>query len=128
VSAKIWPDTARFRREYDELANEEMSLREELGDDDFDRYLFANGRPNRVKAITVMIGSAAEQAGMKDGDFILTYDEARIFEWGELKDATTEGELGEYVTVDIMRDGQLSSLWVPRGPLGVRLGMTRVAP
>jgi len=118
----------RYTNELSALLAEETSLREDLGDDAYDRYLFANGQSNRVKVTSVMLGSAAEEAGMKDGDLVLTYDQQRVFKWNELKNATSEGELGEYVNVDISRDGQLMSLWVPRGPLGVRLGSARVAP
>ena len=118
----------RYTNELSALLAEETSLREDLGDDAYDRYLFANGQSNRVKVASVMLGSAAEEAGMKDGDLVLTYDQQRIFKWNELKNATGKGELGEYVNVDISRDGQLMSLWVPRGALGVRLGAARVAP
>jgi len=118
----------RYMKELTFLLNEETSLREDLGDEAYDRYLFSNGQHNRVKVASVMLGSAAEEAGMKDGDLILTYGESRMFEGFELKKATSEGELGEYVNVDILRDGQLMSLWMPRGPLGVRLGAARVAP
>lgn len=118
----------RYTDELSALLAEETSLREDLGDDAYDRYLFANGQSNRVKVTSVMLGSTAEEAGMKDGDLVLTYDQQRIFKWNELKNATSEGELGEYVNVDVSRGGQLMSLWVPRGPLGVRLGSARVAP
>lgn len=120
--------TTRYTRELTALMEEQITLREELGDDAYDQYLYANGMPNRVKVTSVMLGSVAEEAGMKDGDTVLTYGQLRVFEWSELKNATSEGELGEYVNVDILRDGQLMSLWVPRGPLGVRLGSARVAP
>jgi membrane-associated protease RseP (regulator of RpoE activity) len=118
----------RYTNELTALLAEETSLREDLGDDAYDRYLFSNGQSNRVKVTSVMLGSAAEEAGMKDGDLVLTYDQQRIFKWNELKNATGEGELGEYVNVDVSRGGQLMSLWVPRGALGVRLGSARVAP
>ena len=65
---------------------------------------------------------------MRDGDLILSYGDQQLFDWGELKAATTEGERGEYVNVTIMRNGELMNLWVPRGPLGVRLGSMRVKP
>lgn len=120
--------SARYESEYSELVADEKTLREELGDDVYDYYLFANGQPNRVKAISVIMGSSAEQSGMQDGDIIVNYGQHRIFEWNELKQATTEGLLGEYVNVDIIRNSQFISLSVPRGPLGVRLGTARISP
>lgn len=120
--------TARYSRELTALVEEQITLREELGDDAYDQYLYVNGLPNRVKVTSVMLGSMAEEAGMKDGDLVLTYGQQRVFEWSELKNATSKGELGEYVNVDILRNGQPMSLAVPRGPLGVRLSSARVAP
>lgn len=128
ASREGYLSSRRYMRELSALVADEMSLREELGDDTYDRYLYVNGQPNRVKVTSVMLGSAAELAGMKDGDLILTYAQHRVFEWSELKRDTSKGELGEYVNVDILRDGELMSLWVPRGPLGVRLGAARIAP
>lgn len=121
-------DSNRYVSEYSALVADETTLREELGDDDYDRYLYTNGQMNRVKATSVIIGSAADLAGMRDGDLIVNYAQYRIFDWNELKQATTEGVSGEYVNVDIVRDRQLMSLSVPRGPLGVRLGMARILP
>ena len=120
--------TARYADELSGLLAETTTLRDELGDDAYDYYLYANKRPNRVKATSVIPGSAAEQVGMKDGDIILTYGELRVFEWDELKRNTSKGNLDEYVNVDILRDGQLMNLWMPRGPLGVRLGVVRMEP
>jgi C-terminal processing protease CtpA/Prc len=123
-----YANTARFLQEMTELMAEKTTLREDLGDATYDRYLYANKRPNRVVATSVMEGSAAELAGMKDGDIILTYGQLKVYGWNELKKSTLLGELDEYVSVDILREGQLMSLWMPRGPLGVRLGTARVEP
>jgi len=76
----------------------------------------------------VMMGSPAEMSGMKDGDLVLNYDNRRIFNWNELQDATSGGERGEYVNLAVQRNGQLVNLWIPRGPLGVRLSSARVKP
>jgi C-terminal processing protease CtpA/Prc len=120
--------TPRYTSELMALRDEQISLRDELGDATYDNYLYANNRPNRVKVTSVMLGSVAEEMGVQDGDLILSYGPDRVFNSTELKAATSEGELGEYVNMDISRDGLLMSLWVPRGPLGVRLGVARVKP
>jgi hypothetical protein len=121
-------DTERYALELNQLREQDISLRDEIGDDYYDRYLFAMGQSNRVKVASVMMGSPAEMSGMKNGDVILNYDNRRMFNWNELQEATSRGERGEYVNVAVLRNGQLVNLWVPRGPLGVRLGAARVKP
>jgi len=120
--------TGRYNRELSELAAGDVNLREELGDDAYDRYLYATRQNNRVRVTSVMVGSQAESAGIQSGDIILSYDDRNLFDWSELQQATTLGERGEYVSMDVLRDGQLLNLWVPRGPLGIRLGATRLDP
>jgi len=120
--------TDRYADELNELRDQNISLRDEIGDEYYDSYLYASGQGNRVRVASVMIGSPAEQAGMLDGDMILNYDDSQMFNWNELQGATSKGERGEYVNVTVMRNGQLVNLWIPRGPLGVRLGTARVNP
>ncbi len=120
--------SSRYMQELQALVDEDLSLRAELGDDAYDRYLYASGQANRVRVAAVIPGSAAEQAGVKAGDLILRYGENRLFGWRELQQATTRGNRDEYISLSVVRDGQETLLWVPRGPLGVRLSMMRVNP
>jgi hypothetical protein len=120
--------SSRYNRELNALTADEVSLREEIGDAAYDSYLYATGQNNRVRVSSVMNGSQAEIAGIQNGDIILSYDGKNLFDWGELQRATTLGERGEYVDMNVLRDGQLLDLWVPRGPLGVRLGAARLEP
>ncbi len=121
-------NTQRYYNELSEINEQDVSLREELGDDRYDEYLFNSKQNNRIRISSVMLGSAAEQAGIQKGDIVLSYDNHRMFSWQELKDATSEGELGEYIAINIYRNGEVFSFSVPRGPLGVQLGATRLAP
>jgi len=119
------------QRYYDELAEinkQDVSLREELGDERYDEYLFTSKQNNRIRISSVMLGSAAEQAGIQKGDIVLSYNNNRMFSWQELKDATSKGQLGEYVSISIYRNGEIYSFSVPRGPLGMQLGATRLEP
>jgi hypothetical protein len=120
--------TSRYSRELSALLEQDVSLREEIGDDAYDRYLYATGQSNRVSITSVMLGSSAEQAGIKSGDVVLSYADSQLFNWSELQAATTDGERGEYVNVTVLRDGQRVNLWLPRGPLGVRLSSSRLQP
>jgi C-terminal processing protease CtpA/Prc len=121
-------NTQRYYDELEEISRLDVSLREELGDERYDQYLFDSKQNNRVRIASVMLGSVAEEAGILSGDVVLSYDNQQMFTWDELKDATASGELGEYVSISINRDGEIFSFSVPRGPLGVQLGATRLQP
>ena len=121
-------NTQRYYDELSEINEQDVTLREELGDQQYDEYLFASKQNNRIRIASVMLGSAAEQVGIKKGDVVLSYNDTRMFTWQELKDATSEGQLGEYVSISIYRDGAIYSFSVPRGPLGTQLGSTRLEP
>jgi hypothetical protein len=128
ASREGYLNTERYARELNELREQDIPLRDEIGDDYYDSYLFASGQSNRVKVASVMIGSPAEMSGMRDGDLILSYDNRRMFNWKEVQEATSRGERDEYVNVTVLRNGQLVNLWIPRGPLGIRLSAARVRP
>lgn len=121
-------NTQRYYDELDNINGQEINLRDELGDDLYDEYLYNSKQNNRVKIISVMLGSAAEQTGIKKGDIVLSYDNERIFSWRELKTKTAEGQLGEYVSISVNRNAEVFSFSVPRGPLGTQLGATRLLP
>ena len=123
-----WLDSDEFRVAFDELQAQSPDLRTELGTDAYDRYLFANGQPNRVRISEVISGSAAEINGIQSDDVIITYAENRIFTLDELQQATRSGNRGEPVTVVILRDQQLMEVVVERGPLGVQLTLDRQSP
>lgn len=120
--------TQRYNDELESINQQDVNLREELGDQRYDEYLFNSKQNNRIKIASVMLGSAAEQVGIQKNDVVLSYDNNRMFNWQELKDATSEGQLGDYVSIEIYRDGAIYSFSVPRGPLGMQLGATRLAP
>lgn len=116
---------------FDELAvinQQDVTLRDELGDEGYDEYLYNSKQNNRIRISSVMLGSVAEQVGIQKNDIVLSYDNHRMFSWQELKDATTEGQLGDFVSLSIYRNGEIYSFSVPRGPLGIQLGSTRLAP
>lgn len=121
-------NTQQYYDELEVINNQDISLRDELGDERYDEYLFNSRQNNRIKISSVMLGSSAEEAGIQKGDIVLSYGDSRMFTWTELKDATAQGELGEYVSISIYRDGEIFSFSVPRGPLGMQLGATRLTP
>ncbi|MGE5153454.1 MAG: PDZ domain-containing protein [Bdellovibrio bacteriovorus] len=128
ASREGWLGSDRYRAALDALANEGVSLREEIGDAAWDRFLYLTGEDNRVGVSSVIPGSAAEAAGLQPGDVIESYAGGQPFGFNDLRRATTEGEKGELVAVRIRRGDRVFDAWVPRGPLGIRLDMTRAEP
>jgi hypothetical protein len=128
ASREGWLGTERYFAELRALAAQSTPLRREIGDEAYDRYLFAAGEPNRVQVTSVIHGSPAEQVGVSPGDVLLRYGDERLFDAGDLRAATTSGERGELVRVQVLRGGGQVDLWVPRGPLGVRLDTLLARP
>lgn len=98
------------------------TLRAELGDVDYERYLEATGRPTSVGVMNVIAGSPAEQAGLERGDRLVGYGGQRVYDVGDLNALTVEGTPGEPVTVEVERDGRRIQIVIPRGPLGITGG------
>ena len=115
-----WVNTPRYYQEMSKVSNDTDPIRAELGDDAFDRYLFAVGRPNRLRVGRVIETSPAEQAGLRQGDVILSYAGQRVFSTQQLTSLRSGGERGAAVTVEILRDGVPMQLTFPRGPMGVQ--------
>ncbi|MEP5764024.1 MAG: PDZ domain-containing protein [Halieaceae bacterium] len=105
-------------------------LRQELGDDAYDRYLYASGGSNRVRVRRVLPGSAAEMAGLAEGDTVLSYDGMRVFNFEDLRGASYQGELGDAAILEVRRaDDTVIQVVLPRGPMGISgYGGWREAP
>lgn len=123
-----WLGTDRYMEALSKVDGDVQKLREDLGDETYDRFLYSTGQINRVQVAGVLDGSAAATAGIRASDTILAYAGKRIFSWDELRAATTEGTAGEYVSVTVQREGVPMEFLVPRGPLGVKLDATRQRP
>ena len=120
--------SGQYYKELRQLNLNNIDLRNEIGDEFYDRYLYQTGQNNRVAVSSIMSGSPAEQIGIQNGDVILKYNNQKIFDWKEIRQVTAKGELGEYVMVDILRDGEVINMMLPRGPMGVKLETTRINP
>ena len=111
-----------------ELARTDRELREDLPDADYDQYLYALGKPNRVVAGEVLPGSAASAAGLRRGDIILNYGDARVFKPGEVILASSQGDFGGSVRLIYLRDGQKRTANVELGPFGAILEHSKGEP
>ena len=123
-----WVGDERYRQEREQLDARLDSLRDELSDKEYDAYLFATGRPNRVIIESTLSTSPARDAGIKTGDNVIRYNNIRVYTWADLRDATTQCTTESMVEVELERNGQRQRVFVPCGPLGVRLDNTSVKP
>jgi len=111
-------DPSRMRN----VPSVEEALRAEIGDAEYERYLQATGRPTRVSVRTVLPSSPADRVGLRPGDEIVAYGGKRVFDMDDLNRLTLEGQPGETVVLEVLRDGQPMQLYVPRGPIGISGG------
>ncbi|MGI9204891.1 MAG: PDZ domain-containing protein [Woeseiaceae bacterium] len=109
-------DATEFSRERFSSSD---ALRQELGDENYERYLEANGRSTNVGVSSIIGSSPAQAAGLMPGDEIVRYDGNRVFSMSDITQATMTGEPGQNVVVDVMRDGLTLQMVMPRGPLGI---------
>jgi C-terminal processing protease CtpA/Prc len=100
----------------------DAALRAELGEQDYERYLRAVGRPTSIGVRSVLASSPAEQAGLLPGDEVVAYGGQRVFDTADLNRLTLQGQPGESIALDVVRDGQQIQLYVPRGPIGIMSG------
>ncbi len=123
-----WIDSEQFSLRLNELDEQRLDLRDELGDEQYDRYLFEAGRNNRVIIESIIPGSAAELAGLQARDMVITYAQGRVFSTSDLQQATRAGVRGEMVAMQVERQGQTLFFEVARGPLGITLRAERQGP
>ncbi len=123
-----WINSPRYFEEINRLTSGADNIRRELGDDAYDRYLYASGRSNRIAVGTVIATSPAERAGFQTGDVIKSYGGERVFSSAQLVNLRSAGNLGKYVIVEIIRDGELMQITMPRGPMGIQTRPDRVDP
>lgn len=110
---------------FDPAFNPAGALRAEIGDAEYAQYLEANGRSTSVMVASVIESSPGQRAGLQAGDEIVSYNGTRVFNTWELNQQTIQGEPGQTVVVDIMRDGMPMQVVLPRGPIGVSTGRMR---
>lgn len=121
-------DRRYYSEELRDLNQSRVSLRAELGDDVYDKYLYVSGKSNRVKVSVVMAGSPAESNGVQPGDIILRYNDTKIVEARDLQQAALGGDSGSYANLEILRDGSLMNLMLPQGTMGVQMQPMRMDP
>ncbi|MBN4079265.1 PDZ domain-containing protein, partial [Beggiatoa alba] len=123
-----WAQGKRYRDERLKLDSQTDNIKQEFGEDIYDAYLYASGQSNRVAVQSVLSGSAASNAGLLADDQVIRYSGQRIYNWRDLRNATTEGDLTDTVAIEILRDDKRLEFYVQRGPLGIRMTSVSEAP
>lgn len=118
----------KYREAVRSLDSKEGELENQLGESMYDSYLYASGRPNRVSVTSVFPSAQAGIAGIVSGDHIIRYDNQRIYNGFDLREATTGGNAGDTVALEVERDGKTIQFYLARGPLGIRMNSVSVAP
>jgi len=118
----------KYREAVQSLDSKEGELENQLGESMYDSYLYASGRPNRVSVTSVFPSAQAGIAGIVSGDHIIRYDNQRIYNGFDLREATTGGNAGDTVALEVERDGKTIQFYLVRGPLGIRINPASVAP
>ena len=118
----------KYREAVQSLNSKESELENQLGESMYDSYLYASGRPNRVSVTSVFPSAQAGIAGIVSGDHIIRYDNQRIYNGFDLREATTGGNAGDTVALEVERDGKTIQFYLVRGPLGIRMNPVSVAP
>ena len=103
-------------------------IRSEFGDTAYDQYLYSLNQPNRVEVSSVLRDSAAQNAGVQDGDFLRSLDGEPLFSVRDLTRQIREGDAERTYRLQVERGGQVIETWVPGGPLGVRVSGTVAEP
>ena len=118
----------KLREAMQALESKEDELKNQLSETAYDAYLYASGRPNRVAVTSVLENAQAGLTGIKSGDHIIRYDNQRIYNWLDLREATASGNISDMVELQVERDDKMIQFYLTRGPLGIRMNSVSVAP
>lgn len=121
-------DRRQLREALRAVARKEVEIKDQLGEAAYDAYRYAAGLPNRVAVTSVLASAQAGEAGILPGDYIMRYDNERIYDWFDLQEATAAGEIGEMVSLEVERDGETLQFYLQRGPLGIRMDSVSIGP
>jgi hypothetical protein len=109
------------------ILDPDLDLRDEIGEEEYDRYRQALGRPLGVAVMDVSGGSAGEASGILPGDEIVRYDGKRVYNVAMLDNMTTNPPAEEFAIVEVIRRGQRVQLTIPKGQLA-SLGVRSESP
>lgn len=108
------------------IYDNDLDLVKEIGEDEYERYREALGRPNSIEIMSVRRGGIADAYGLKPGDKIVRYDGKRVYNIAEVNVLTNKngrdpnaGKPDETVTIEVLRDGQPMRFTILKGDLSI---------
>jgi C-terminal processing protease CtpA/Prc len=101
------------------VASRDLDLRDDIGDAEYTTYVAALGRPTTVEVTSVVPGSNAETAGLRDGDEIVTYGGKRVYNYYDLQKTASESKARGNTVIEVRRNGQTIQLSMPAGEVGL---------
>ncbi|MDH5327077.1 MAG: PDZ domain-containing protein [Gammaproteobacteria bacterium] len=116
-----WIGQSRYSEARKELDQRLDTLRGEMSDKDYAAYLYATGQSNQVVVESTMSTSPAQDAGIQAGDTIIRYNSKPIYSWSDLRSASTQCAADTSIAVEVKRAETIQHLYIPCGPLGVRI-------
>jgi hypothetical protein len=111
-----------------QLRKVEMQFRQNIGDENYDKILYASGENNRLRISDLLQGSAAHYSGIVSGDVLYSYGGERVFDPGSFYLKTKGTDVSQTIEVVVLRDGEPVNLLTPGGRLGAKLQHVRLTP
>jgi S1-C subfamily serine protease len=104
-------------------------IREDLGDENYERPLYAAGEDNRVAIRKVMKRSPTARAGLVAGDVVLSYNGQNVYAPMDLHElARATRGTNERVPITYERNGQVFTGLIKAGDIGALLIGVSVRP
>ncbi|SDZ88102.1 PDZ domain-containing protein [Microbulbifer marinus] len=122
VKDKSSAEAERLRRQLDRYSHPRKYFEHELGEQEFELYLEANGGRQEMRIDRVVSDTPASGAGLQAGDKIISYNGERVFHMGDLRTQVYKVAPGKTVAIEVQREGSSSRevIYVPSGPLGIQ--------
>jgi hypothetical protein len=93
----------------------------DLGEDAYDRMLYAAGQNNHVAVSEPLSGGPAATADLESLDVILSDAGEPIYTMEQLRVLARSGTPGEPVAVEVLRNGERVRAELPRGLIGIQM-------
>ena len=85
-------------------------------------------RMDAAHLVNDLIKNIATLSIPEDTSSFISYDGEKIYNASGLLRATSKGQAGEMISLEVQRNNERVTLYIPRGPMGTRLKPSSGAP